>query len=113
VEKRAPLPGSGTAARRGHGSGWFALLAGTAVFALSALNGQATAQTFDAPTTLFGARGVIATPSARMAPDGELSVGAGFLQNNQHYNLGFQVLPWLEASFRYSGLQHFDPDYKV
>ena len=48
-----------------------------------------------------------------MAPDGELSVGAGFLENNQHYNLGFQVLPWLEANFRYSGLQHFDPDYKV
>jgi hypothetical protein len=63
--------------------------------------------------TLFGTRGVIATPSTRMAPDGELSVGASFLQNNQHYNLGFQVLPWLEASFRYSGLQHFDPAYKV
>ena len=59
------------------------------------------------PTNLFGSRGVIATPSARMAPDGELSVGAGFLKNNQHYNFGFQVLPWLEASFRYSGLQHF------
>ena len=48
-----------------------------------------------------------------MAPDGELSVGAGFLENNQHYNLGFQALPWLETSFRYSGLQHFDPAYKV
>jgi hypothetical protein len=113
VEKRAPLPGSGTAARRGHGSGWFALLAGTAIFALLALHDGAAAQTFDAPTTLFGTRGVIATPSARMAPDGELSVGASFLENNQHYDLGFQVLPWLEASFRYSGLQHFDPAYKV
>ena len=48
-----------------------------------------------------------------MAPDGELSVGGGFLRNTQHYNLGFQVLPWLEASFRYSGLQHFNPDYPV
>ena len=113
MEKRAPLPGSGTAARRGHGSGWFALLTGTAIFALSAFHDGAAAQTFDAPTTLFGTRGVIATPSARVAPDGELSVGASFLENNQHYNLGFQVLPWLEASFRYSGLQHFDPAYKV
>jgi len=113
VEKRAPLPGSGTAARRGHGPGWFALLAGTALLALSALSERAAAQSFDAPTNLFGSRGVIATPSARMAPDGELSVGASFLENNQHYNLGFQALPWLEASFRYSGLQHFDPDYKV
>jgi len=48
-----------------------------------------------------------------MAPDGQLSVGASFLENNQHYNLGFQALPWLETSFRYSGLQHFDPAYKV
>jgi len=106
-------PGSGTAARRGRGPGWFVLLAGTAFLALLALSERAAAQSFDAPTTLFGTRGVIATPSARMAPDGELSVGAGFLENNQHYNLGFQALPWLEASFRYSGLQHFDPTYKV
>ena len=49
-------------------------------------------------------------PSARMAPDGELSFGASFTQNIQHYSLGFQALPWLETSFRYSGLQHFDPD---
>jgi hypothetical protein len=27
--------------------------------------------------------------------------------------LGFQVLPWLQASFRYSGLQHFQADYPV
>lgn len=48
-----------------------------------------------------------------MAPDGELSVGGSFLKNNQHYDLAFQALPWLEATFRYSGLQHFDPAYKV
>jgi exopolysaccharide biosynthesis protein YbjH len=52
-------------------------------------------------------------PSARVAPDGELSAGASFFRNTQHYNLGFQVLPWLEASFRYSGLQHFDSNYPV
>lgn len=62
---------------------------------------------------MFGSRGLIGTPSARMAPDGELSIGASFLKNNQHYNLGFQVLPWLEASFRYSGLQNFYPSYPV
>src|SRR3954470_5519922 len=90
-----------------------ALLTGTAIMALTGRHAPAIAQPLDAPTTLFGTRGVIATPSARMAPDGELSVGASFLENNQHYNLGFQALPWLEANFRYSGLQHFDPDYKV
>src|SRR3954470_452699 len=90
-----------------------ALLTGTAIMALTGRHAPAAAQPFDAPTTLFGSRGVIATPSARMAPDGELSVGASFLKNNQHYNFGFEVLPWLEASFRYSGLQHFEPAYPV
>ncbi|HKQ45278.1 MAG TPA: YjbH domain-containing protein [Rhizomicrobium sp.] len=71
------------------------------------------AQDLSSTSNLFGSRGLIGTPSARMAPDGELSVGASFLKNNQHYNFGFQILPWLEGSFRYSGLQHFDPAYKV
>ncbi len=52
-------------------------------------------------------------PSARMAPDGELSIGAFFTQNTQRYNLGFQALPWLEFNFRYAGLQHFDPQFPV
>jgi len=61
----------------------------------------------------FGGIGMIDMPSARMAHDGELSAGASFLQNTQHYNLGFQILPWLETSFRYSGLSHFDPAFPV
>jgi hypothetical protein len=61
----------------------------------------------------FGSVGMIEMPSARMAPDGEISAGASFFQNTQHYNFGFQMLPWLEASFRYSGLQHFDPNFPV
>lgn len=65
------------------------------------------------PRSTFGSAGMIEMPSARFAPDGELSIGASFAKNTQHYNLGFQILPWLEGSFRYSGLQHFDPAYKV
>jgi len=61
----------------------------------------------------FGGVGMIDMPSARMAPDGELSLGASFFQNAQHYNLGFQALPWLETSFRYSGLRHFDSAFPV
>jgi hypothetical protein len=61
----------------------------------------------------FGSVGLIDMPSARVASDGELSVGASFFQNTQHYNFGYQILPWLETSFRYSGLQHFDPSYPV
>jgi hypothetical protein len=59
------------------------------------------------PRNIFGTPGLIDTPSARMAPDGELSIGASFFTNNQHYTASFQALPWLETSFRYSGLQHY------
>lgn len=61
----------------------------------------------------FGSVGMIDMPTARMASEGEFSAGAAFFQNTQHYNFGFQILPWLETSFRYSGLQHFDPAYPV
>ena len=65
------------------------------------------------PRTNMGAVGLIEMPSARMAPDGELSIGAAYFQSNQRYNLGFQILPWLEGTFRYSGVQHFDSSYPV
>jgi hypothetical protein len=52
-------------------------------------------------------------PSARMAPDGDLSFNASYFENNQRYNLGFQFFPWMEAIFKYSGLDHYDPAYPV
>ena len=55
----------------------------------------------------YGTIGLVEMPSARMAPDGELALGVSVMENVQHYNAVFQALPWLEASFRYSGLQHF------
>jgi hypothetical protein len=65
------------------------------------------------PRNNYGTPGMIDMPSARMAPDGELSVGAFFTQNIQRYNLTFQAFPWLEASLRYSGLSHFFPPFPV
>lgn len=75
--------------------------------------GQPASAQNDQPRTLMGTVGLIDMPSARMAPDGELAVGASFFQNTQHYNFSFQVTPWLETDFRYSGLQHFDPSFPV
>jgi hypothetical protein len=116
VEGRAPLAGNGIAfARRaGRNTVREVALAGTAALAALLLTTPVQAQDIaDDPSNLFGSRGLMGTPSARMAPDGELSVGAGFLQNNQHYSLEFQALPWLDTTLRYSGLQHFNPDYPV
>ena len=61
----------------------------------------------------YGSVGLLDMPTAAMAPDGHLVVGASYQRDIQRYNLSFQVLPWLETSFRYSGLQHFDPGYPV
>jgi hypothetical protein len=54
------------------------------------------------PRTTFGDLGILEMPSSRMAPDGELYATIGLLNNSQRYTTGFQVLPWLEGSFRYS-----------
>jgi hypothetical protein len=61
----------------------------------------------------YGGVGLIDMPNARMAPDGEFAASASFLRNNQHYNVTFQALPWLETAFRYSGLRRYDPGYPI
>jgi hypothetical protein len=57
--------------------------------------------------------GLIDMPDARMAPDGEISMGASFFKNSERYNFDFQALPWLATSFVYSGLGHFEPEFPV
>ena len=89
-----------------------ALLAGAASLALAAIPAKAQDRQHPA-RNLFGSVGLIDLPTARMAPDGELWAGASFFERNERFNLGFQVLPWLETSFRYSGLSHFNPEYPV
>jgi hypothetical protein len=51
----------------------------------------------------YGQSGLLDMPSARMLPDGELAVTIASLGSlSERYNLTFQALPWLEASFRYA-----------
>lgn len=59
----------------------------------------------------YGTTGVIDTPSARMGQDGRLSMSISHDNFWQSYALTYQALPWLETTFRYSGLnnnQHWD-----
>ena len=42
-----------------------------------------------------------------MAPDGQIGLTVGALSGTQRYNLEFQALPWLDASFRYSAISKF------
>lgn len=80
-------------------------------FALIALAGNAQADNFDQPRTTYGTYGLVEMPSARMAPDGQLSAAASYFEDTQRYSLNFQALPWLETSLRYSGLRNFQPAF--
>jgi hypothetical protein len=53
---------------------------------------------------LHGTVGAIDTPTAEMAPDGEVAVSFAQLPEAQRYSVSFQALPWLSLAFRYSGI---------
>ena len=50
----------------------------------------------------FGSVGLIKTPTARMADDGELRATISREDIADIYNISYQATPWLEATFRYS-----------
>ena len=55
------------------------------------------------PLNNYGGVGAIETRSARMSPDGDLSLNATLSGDfeTSRYTLTFQPAPWMEASFRY------------
>ncbi len=103
---------AGRAKRRGAGS--VASRGAALVMVIAGAAGSAASQPAEprqpASFNLYGATGLVDMPSARMQPDGQLSLtGAGFgpfLRNT----LTFQVLPRIEGSFRYSILDDFFED---
>ncbi|MCU0121277.1 YjbH domain-containing protein [Pseudomonas sp. B2M1-30] len=52
----------------------------------------------------FGGTGLLQTPTARMAPAGELSVNANRTEPYSRYSVSLQPLDWLEGSFRYTAI---------
>ncbi|UWQ81901.1 YjbH domain-containing protein (plasmid) [Leisingera sp. S132] len=53
----------------------------------------------------YGSPGLIDLPSAEMLPDGQYAVTYSWFAGISRYNMTFQALPWLSASFRYNGIQ--------
>lgn len=49
----------------------------------------------------FGGVGLMQTPTARMAPEGQFSFNANRTSPYSRYSVSFQPLPWLEGSIRY------------
>ena len=52
----------------------------------------------------FGGVGLLQTPTARMAPAGELSVNANRTEPYSRYSFSAQPLDWLEGTFRYTAI---------
>lgn len=54
----------------------------------------------------FGGVGLLQTPTARMAREGEFSFVLSRTTPYTNYNVSMQPLPWLEASFRYTNVSN-------
>ena len=73
----------------------------TGIAVVSAL--PAAAQSDDQYSTNdFGGIGLLQTRTARFAPDGQFEIGASFVNPYRRYYMTWQILPWLEATFRYT-----------
>jgi len=73
------------------------------------------AQSAPTPTTSdWGGVGLLQTPTARMADEGELSFTASHTSPYSRYTISLQPLPWLEGSFRYISVanrRYGSPDF--
>lgn len=76
------------------------------VLAASIVGQQAGAQ--DLSYNLYGVPGLIDTPNARSAPDGEIAATLGGFRLQQRGSFTFQLLPGLSGTFRYTGIDQED-----
>ena len=64
----------------------------------------------------FGVKGLIDIPTARMSVDGTLTTTAAIQSRTSSYSITYQVTPWLEGTFRYTGFNeffHYDRNYEA
>ncbi len=74
---------------------------GIALLSLS-ISTALQAQTAPAPTASdWGGIGLLQTPTARMAEEGEIAFTASHTSPYSRYNVVMQPLPWFEGAFRY------------
>lgn len=65
------------------------------------------AQQAPAPTASdWGGIGLLQTPTARMADEGEIAFTASHTSPYSRYNLVMQPFPWLEGAFRYTNISN-------
>ena len=64
----------------------------------------------------YGTTGLIDIPTARMASDKTLTTTAAIQSSTSAYSVSYQVMPWLEGTFRYTGFNeffHYDRNYEA
>ncbi len=64
--------------------------------------------------SVWGGAGLLQNPTARMAPEGELSFVASHASPYSRYNVSLQPFPWLEATYRYvsvAGVRYGPDDF--
>ena len=54
--------------------------------------------------SFFGTPGLLDMPSAEMMPDGQFTTSYAWFGGQGRFNMSFQALPWLSASFRYTSI---------
>ncbi|PJJ96592.1 hypothetical protein CO641_12025 [Lysobacteraceae bacterium NML91-0213] len=79
--------------------GTLALAIGTALQAAELPSGFATQND-------WGGVGLLQTPTARMADEGQIGISTSYTSPYARHNLSMQPFPWLEGSFRYVGLRN-------
>ncbi len=87
--------------------------AGIALLSLS-ISAALYAQTAPAPTASdWGGIGLLQTPTARMADEGEVAFTASHTSPYSRYNVVMQPLPWFEGAFRYVSVanRRYGPDW--
>ena len=55
----------------------------------------------------YGTPGLVEMPTAEMLPESEIALTTSQFDGTQRHSLTFQVLPWVNASFRYSLIDGF------
>lgn len=80
---------------------WLCLFAGTASAQLKLPEGD------EYSVNDFGGIGLMQTRTARFAPDGQLNIGASFVNPYRRYFMTWQILPRFEFSFRYTDVQNY------
>ncbi|HVT28051.1 MAG TPA: YjbH domain-containing protein, partial [Lacipirellulaceae bacterium] len=89
---------------------WPALLAGTSLLMWTDPSSAEIGVPQHPTYNMFGGVGLLDMPTSRFAPDGEFSAAFSAMSSTmEHYEFGFQALPWLETTFRYSRLDQYLP----